>query len=176
MHFICFLFFLTNFTGFNLVFGKFKFFIVCSGINSEFSRTPSSWSGSSSQKTARVNFITGSTEPGSVAYNTLESTSSNSVSIQSPEFPPDESPPLTVIEIENPFGEHVYIGTKGPNQRESDAITRALDWLAEKRTSDYGWGNDTHMVILAKEVCLSCSWTMHLIQCNTKIAYLIKML
>lgn len=95
----------------------------------------------------------GSTEPGSVTYNTFESTSSNSVSIQSPEFPSDEAP-LTVIEIENPFGEHVYIGTKGPNQRESEAITRALDWLAEKRSSDYGWGNDTHMVILAKEVCL----------------------
>lgn len=73
--------------------------------------------------------------------------------MQSPEFPSDESP-LTVIEIENPFGEHVYIGTKGPNQRESEAITRALDWLAEKRSPDYGWGNDTHMVILAKEVCL----------------------
>ena len=72
--------------------------------------------------------------------------------MQSPEFPSDESP-LTVIEIENPFGEHVYIGTKGPNQRESEAITRALDWLGEKRSSDYGWGNDTHMVILAKEVC-----------------------
>lgn len=96
----------------------------------------------------------GSTEPGSVTYNTFESTSSNSVSIQLPEFPSDEAP-LTVIEIENPFGEHVYIGTNGPTQRESEAITRALDWLEEKRSSDYGWGNDTHMVILAKEVCLS---------------------
>lgn len=95
----------------------------------------------------------GSTEPGSVTYNTFESTSSNSVSIQSPEFSSDDAP-LTVIEIENPFGEHVYIGTKGPTQRESEAITRALDWLAEKRFPDYGWGNDTHMVILAKEVCL----------------------
>lgn len=95
----------------------------------------------------------GSTEPGSVSYNTFESTSTNAVSVQSPEFPSDESP-LTVIEIENGFGEHVYIGTKGPNQRESEAITRALDWLAEKRSPDYGWGNDTHMVILAKEVCL----------------------
>lgn len=94
---------------------------------------------------ARINFM-GSTEPDSIAYNTLESTS-----IQSPKFPSNESP-LTVIEIENSFGQHVYIGTKGPNQRESDAITRALDWLAEKRLPDYGWGNDTHMVILAKEV------------------------
>lgn len=100
----------------------------------------------------------GSTEPGSVTYNSLESTSSNSVSMQSPEFPSDESP-LTVIEIENPFGEHVYIGTKGPNQQESDAITRALDWLAEKRSPQYGWrgfgnGSFTHWVLLAKEVIL----------------------
>lgn len=93
----------------------------------------------------------GSTESGSVNYNTLESTSSNSVSMQTPEFPSDESP-LTVIEIEKPFGDHVYIGTKGPNQRESEAITRALDWLAEKRSPQYGWGNHTHLVILAKEV------------------------
>lgn len=71
--------------------------------------------------------------------------------MQTPEFPSDESP-LTVIEIEKPFGDHVYIGTKGPNQRESEAITRALDWLAEKRSPQYGWGNHTHLVILAKEV------------------------
>lgn len=124
------------------------------GTSVEFSRTPTSWT-NTGQKTARVNFM-GSTEPGSVAYNTLESSPLNSVSMQAPEFSTDESP-LTVIEIENPFGEHVYIGTKGPNQRESEAITRALDWLAEKRASDYGWGNDTHMVILAKEVCLLIS-------------------
>ncbi|XP_031635116.1 uncharacterized protein CG3556 [Contarinia nasturtii] len=117
------------------------------GTSSEFSRTPSSWP-SSSQKAVRV---MGSTESDSVSYNTLESTSSNSIPMQSPEFSADESP-LTVIEIENPFGEHVYIGTKGPNQRESEAITRALDWLGEKRFPDYGWGNDTHMVILAKEL------------------------
>lgn len=79
--------------------------------------------------------------------------------MQSPELPSDESP-LTVIEIENPFGEHVYIGSKGPNQRESEAITRALDWLAEKRSPQYGWsgfgnGSFTHMVLLAKEVLIS---------------------
>lgn len=49
--------------------------------------------------------------------------------------------------------EHEYIGTSGPNKRENDGIQRALDWLTEKRSVDYGWGNDTHMVILAKEVC-----------------------
>lgn len=47
---------------------------------------------------------------------------------------------------------HEYIGSSGPNKRESDAIQKALDWLKEKRSADYGWNNDTHMVILAKEV------------------------
>lgn len=65
---------------------------------------------------------------------------------------------MTVLEIESPLEvrpamEHEYIGTTGPNKRESDGIQRALDWLTEKRSVDYGWGNDTHMVILAKEVC-----------------------
>lgn len=63
-----------------------------------------------------------------------------------------ETPPLTILEIENPLEQHVFIGTNGPDQRESEAITRALDWLTEKRSSDYGWGNDTHLVILAKEL------------------------
>lgn len=92
----------------------------------------------------KINFI-GSTEPGSFYDSSSVSTLTNSVA---------DTPPLTVIEIENPHAEHILIGTKGPNQRESDAITRALDWLAEKRSSDYGWNNDTHMVILAKEVCI----------------------
>lgn len=47
---------------------------------------------------------------------------------------------------------HEYIGSSGPNKRESDAIEKALDWLKEKRSADYGWNNDTHMVMLAKEV------------------------
>lgn len=122
------------------------------GTNAEFARTPTAWT----EKVAKVAFM-GSTEPGSVSYNALESTMSNSVSM--PEFPSDESA-LTVIEIENPFSEHVYIGSKGPNQRESDAITRALDWLSEKRSPDYGWGNSTHMVILAKEVCYLVATTI----------------
>lgn len=40
----------------------------------------------------------------------------------------------------------------GPNNREGIGIQKALDWLREKRVSDFGWENDTHMVILAKEV------------------------
>lgn len=45
----------------------------------------------------------------------------------------------------------------GPNNREGIGIQKALDWLREKRVSDYGWENDTHMVILAKEVRASFS-------------------
>lgn len=48
--------------------------------------------------------------------------------------------------------EHILIGSGGPDQRESQAILKALDWLKEKRDHDYGWNNDTHMVILAKEL------------------------
>lgn len=40
----------------------------------------------------------------------------------------------------------------GPNNREGIGIQKALDWLREKRVTDFGWENDTHMVILAKEV------------------------
>lgn len=47
---------------------------------------------------------------------------------------------------------HEIIGSSGPDKRESDGIQRALEWLKEKRSTDYGWDNDTHMVILAKEV------------------------
>ena len=49
--------------------------------------------------------------------------------------------------------EHEFLGC-GSNNREGIGIQKALDWLREKRMPDYGWENDTHMVILAKEVCL----------------------
>ncbi|CAD7086977.1 unnamed protein product [Hermetia illucens] len=49
-------------------------------------------------------------------------------------------------------GEHEIMGSAGPDKRELEGIQRALDWLKEKRAPDYGWGNDTHMVILAKEL------------------------
>lgn len=107
------------------------------------------------QRYARVNFI-GSTEPGSNSYETpilsSEMTSTNAVALTGPIFVSSDTSPFTVIEIANPIDVHVLIGTNGPNQRESEAITRGLDWLVEKRSSDYGWVNDTHMVILAKEV------------------------
>ncbi|EDW86318.2 uncharacterized protein Dwil_GK15758 [Drosophila willistoni] len=47
---------------------------------------------------------------------------------------------------------HEIIGSASPTKVEQEAILRALDWLKEKRASDYGWGNDTHVVILAKEL------------------------
>lgn len=40
----------------------------------------------------------------------------------------------------------------GPSVKESLGLQKALEWMRDKRLSDYGWGNDTHMVILAKEV------------------------
>lgn len=48
--------------------------------------------------------------------------------------------------------EHEMIGSAGPDKRESEGIQKALDLLREKRSQDFGWENDTHMVILAKEV------------------------
>lgn len=47
---------------------------------------------------------------------------------------------------------HEIIGSTGPDKRESEGIQKALDLLREKRSTDYGWENDTHMVILAKEL------------------------
>lgn len=47
---------------------------------------------------------------------------------------------------------HELLGSDGPDKREQDAILKALDWLKSKRAADYGWGNDTHVVILAKEL------------------------
>lgn len=39
-----------------------------------------------------------------------------------------------------------------PSTKEIQSVQRAMEWLKEKRSSDFGWGNDTHIVILAKEV------------------------
>jgi gastric intrinsic factor len=71
---------------------------------------------------------------------------------------PSASLPTTTGNLsENPeqpiliSNEPVLLGC-GPNNREGIGIQKALDWLREKRVSDYGWENDTHMVILAKEV------------------------
>lgn len=47
---------------------------------------------------------------------------------------------------------HEIIGSDGPDKKEQEAILKALDWLKKKRAPDYGWGNETHVVILAKEL------------------------
>lgn len=46
---------------------------------------------------------------------------------------------------------HEFLG-EGPDKKETESIQKGLDWLKEKRAADYGWLNDTHMVILAKEL------------------------
>lgn len=48
-------------------------------------------------------------------------------------------------------GGHEFLG-EGPDKKETESIQKGLDWLKEKRAIDYGWLNDTHMVILAKEL------------------------
>lgn len=113
-------------------------------------------------KFAKINLVE-STETVSNRYDDLpglssESSSANSVSYSSPALSAVEASLMTVIDIANPIEtqassvEHIYLGSTGPTRRESEAITRALDWLTDKRNNDYGWDNDTHMVILAKEV------------------------
>uniref|UniRef100_A0A1B0FJY2 Uncharacterized protein n=1 Tax=Glossina morsitans morsitans TaxID=37546 RepID=A0A1B0FJY2_GLOMM len=47
---------------------------------------------------------------------------------------------------------HEIIGSEGPDKKEQEAILKALDWLKMKRAPNYGWENDTHVVILAKEL------------------------
>lgn len=106
---------------------------------SESTRQPLASYTSDGQKYMKINFV-GSTESDASITSSI---TTNSV---------DNTPPLTILEIENPLDQHIFIGTNGPDQRESEAITRALDWLAEKRAADYGWNNDTHLVILAKEL------------------------
>lgn len=75
----------------------------------------------------------------SPSSNPFQSTASNSDLV---ETPPSEPIDLT----------HELMGSAGPDKRESEGIQRALDLLREKRSQDFGWENDTHMVILAKEV------------------------
>lgn len=75
------------------------------------------------------------------------STGSSSLSVPTATGNLSENPEQPIL-ISN---EPVLLGC-GPNNREGIGIQKALDWLREKRVSDYGWDNDTHFVILAKEV------------------------
>ncbi|XP_058466778.1 uncharacterized protein CG3556 [Malaya genurostris] len=58
----------------------------------------------------------------------------------------------TKQDLLDPIPVDVEIGPGGPDQKESLGIQKAIDWLRERRLPDYSWGNDTHMVILAKEL------------------------
>lgn len=64
---------------------------------------------------------------------------------------------------QTPVVSHELLGC-GPNHREGIGIQKALDWLRDKRSSDYGWENDTHMVILAREVVMN--FLLMYILCN----------
>lgn len=63
----------------------------------------------------------------------------------------DSSPEISTVTATSIPDGHVLLGC-GPNNREGIGIQKALNWLRDKRSPDYGWENDTHMVILAKEV------------------------
>lgn len=64
---------------------------------------------------------------------------------------------------QTPVVSHELLGC-GPNHREGIGIQKALDWLRDKRSSDYGWENDTHMVILSREVVMN--FLLMCILCN----------
>ncbi|XP_055902811.1 uncharacterized protein CG3556 isoform X2 [Eupeodes corollae] len=101
------------------------------------------------------------TSPASPASPSMSNPSLSTVTQSGTTSPSStQVPPPTSQIQENPsdnltepiIGEHVMMGSAGPDKRELEGILKALDWLKEKRASDYGWGNDTHMVILAKEL------------------------
>jgi gastric intrinsic factor len=112
-------------------------------------------SSASSYSPSTTHLATESSQPFSSNQNTqtpfIISTGSSSASVPTAAGNLSENPEQPIL-ISN---EPVLLGC-GPNNREGIGIQKALDWLREKRVSDYGWENDTHMVILAKEVS-SCS-------------------
>lgn len=116
----------------------------------------STTTGFSSSSTAAMSAMS---TPAESNYGTTvglpSSASSGEVDLKSG-FTPAAAQPTSIQEYGDPnqgeSDEHILIGSGGPDQRESTAIQKALDWLREKRDHDYGWNNDTHMVILAKEL------------------------
>ncbi|XP_052873289.1 uncharacterized protein CG3556 [Anopheles cruzii] len=86
-----------------------------------------------------------SQQPVYISNITSFTTMNSSVTLQ-----PTSRPDL--IDVDVPLIEVKQLGPGGPNQVESAGIQRALCWLRDKRLPDYSWGNDTHMVILAKEL------------------------
>lgn len=109
-------------------------------------------SSAASISSSTTNVATEASQSSSPAHNTqtpfLISTGSSSAG----------SPMTTSVNLSENLEQQVLISTGpillgcGPNNREGIGIQKALDWLREKRVSDFGWENDTHMVILAKEV------------------------
>lgn len=56
------------------------------------------------------------------------------------------------LESSMPSENEELYNENAPSTKEILSVQRALEWLKDKRFSDFGWGNDTHLVILAKEV------------------------
>lgn len=107
---------------------------------------------SASSYSSTTHLATESSQPFSSNQNTqtpsiISTSSSPSVSVPTATGNLSETPEQPILVSNEP----VLLGC-GPNNREGIGIQKALDWLREKRVSDYGWENDTHMVILAKEV------------------------
>lgn len=94
---------------------------------------------SSTLNVSTTNSVTTDAPPTAISQQT-----SGSDSAETSTNEPSTTTPTTPV--------HEIIGSAGPDKKEQDAIQKALDWLKLKRASDYGWGNDTHVVILAKEL------------------------
>lgn len=85
----------------------------------------------------------------SSTFAKLETMSTLSMSFKTTSTPVATEDGLETVLPEN---DDSAVLDSGPNMRESIGLQRALEWLREKRSLDFGWGNDTHMVILSKEV------------------------
>lgn len=109
---------------------------------SDLTTTAQSFRSSSASQQQQHNSSSSSTTTSAEA----SSSSSSTVSFISTVDPAESAP------TEPTGNSHEQIGSAGPDKREMEGIQRALDLLREKRSPDYGWENDTHMVILAKEV------------------------
>lgn len=109
-------------------------------------------------------FILSITIGSALSSNTIETspttTTTNQVASTVPnaEYPAPFSTFNNALYVTAP-GEDILIDSKSfiensmePDAKESLAIQKSLDWLRERRFNDFGWGNDTSIVILAKEV------------------------
>lgn len=90
----------------------------------------------------------------SSTFAKLETTSTLSASLKTTNTPTATEDSLETALPEN---DDTTLLDSGPNMRESVGLQRALEWLREKRSPDFGWSNDTHMVILSKEVIVVIS-------------------